>query len=141
MEDFIDALKGQNKQKLITIPKADLHNHAVFSCDRKYLEANKVRIPKSDEVRDITSLINFARNYIKPLQNNISVLITLLNGTFEKCLSTGVNIVDTDIDYKICIQVFNGNTNKFVEFLKSFNFEHLNIRWVIDISRDSYREE
>ena len=141
MDDFITALKSENKQKLIIVPKADLHNHAVFSCDRDYLNANNILIPKSETVVDITSLISFARNYIKPLQNNISGLTTLLNGTFEKCLSTGVKIVDTDIDYKICIQVFDGNIKRFIEFLKGFNFDNLKIRWVIDISRDSYKEE
>ncbi len=139
--NFIEALTTSNQEKMKAIPKADLHNHAVFSCDRDYLIKNCIDIPSNERVNNITDLINFARKYIKPLQNNIEGLTLLLNGTFEKCLETGVSIVDTDIDYKICIQVFDNDVNKFVEFLKTFKYDHLQIRWVIDISRDSYNEE
>ena len=119
MKDFIEALGSMRKDNLIKFPKADLHNHAVFSCDRDYLSDNNIDIPKSEVVTDIASLISFARKYIKPLQNNIDGLTTLLKGTFEKCLSTGVTIVDTDIDYKICIQVFDRNIKNFIRFQKS----------------------
>ncbi len=141
MKDFIEALISMRKDNLIKFPKADLHNHAVFSCDRDYLSDNNIDIPKSEAVTDISSLINFARKYIKPLQNNIDGLTTLLNGTFEKCLSTGVKIVDTDIDYKICIQVFDYNIKNFIGFLNTFKYDGLKIRWIIDISRDSYKDE
>lgn len=139
--NFIQALIESNKEQMQRIPKADLHNHAVFSCDRKYLIKNDIDIPLNEKVNNISDLINFARKYIKPLQNNIDELTILLNGTFEKCLETGVSIVDTDMDYKICIQVFDNNVNNFVNFLKTFKYNNLQIRWVIDISRDSYKEE
>ena len=139
--NFIQALTNSNKAKMQMIPKADLHNHAVFSCDREYLLKNGIDIPSNERVNNIADLINFARKYIKPLQNNIEGLTLLLNGTFEKCLETGVSVVDTDIDYKICIQVFDNDVNKFVDFLKTFKYNNLQIRWIIDISRDSYKEE
>lgn len=139
--NFIEALKNSNKEKLRQIPKADLHNHAVFSCDREYLIQNNIDIPLDQRVNNISDLINFARKYIKPLQNNKEGLSMLLNGTFEKCLETGVSIVDTNIDYKICIQVFDGNVSEFVSFLKNFQYKSLKIHWIIDISRDSYLEE
>lgn len=138
---FIQALTNSNKEKMQMIPKADLHNHAVFSCDREYLLKNGIDIPTNEKVNNITDLINFARKYIKPLQNNIEGLTLLLNGTFEKCLQTGVSVVDTDIDYKICIQVFENDVNKFVDFLTTFKYDNLQIRWIVDISRDSYKEE
>jgi adenosine deaminase len=139
--NFIEALKNSDKEKLRLIAKADLHNHAVFSCDREYLSQNNIDIPLDQRVNNISDLINFARKYIKPLQNNKEGLSMLLNGTFEKCLETGVSIVDTNIDYKICIQVFEGNISDFVSFLKSFQYKNLKIHWIIDISRDSYLEE
>ena len=141
MNEFINALKKNDKDKIKSLPKADLHNHAVFSCSRDYLIKNNVIIPKSESVTDISTLISFARCYIKPLQNNIDGLILLLNGTFINCLSSGVTIVDTNIDYKICLQLFNGNINDFILLLNSFEFENLTIRWIIDISRDSYKDE
>ena len=138
---FIDALKKHDKDKLILIHKADLHNHAVFSCDREYLLNNNVNIPLDQKVNNISDLVDFARKYIKPLQNDKDGLSILLNGTFKKCLETGVMIVDTNIDYKICIQVFNYNVDEFISFLKMFTYDNLKIHWVIDISRDSYLEE
>lgn len=139
--NFIQALINSNKEQMQKIPKADLHNHAVFSCDRTYLINNGIDIPSNQKVNNIADLISFARKYIKPLQNNIDGLTMLLKGTFNKCLETGVSIVDTDIDYKICIQVFDNDVSKFVEFLKTFKYDNLQIRWIIDISRDSYKEE
>ena len=131
--NFIQALTNANKEQLQRISKADLHNHAVFSCDRAYLIKKGIDIPSNERVNNIADLISFARKYIKPLQNNIDGLTKLLNGTFEKCLETGVSVVDTDIDYKICIQVFDNNVNNFVEFLKAFKYNNLQIRWIIDI--------
>ena len=139
--NFIQSLKNNDYEMLKQFPKADLHNHAVFSCDREYLIKNGINIPSNERVNNITDLINFARKYIKPLQNDKDGLTILLNGTFGKCLKSGVNIVDTDIDYKICIQVFDKNVEEFVNFLKKFTYNNLKIRWVIDISRDSYLEE
>ena len=138
---FIQCIKNNNKEQMAKFFKADLHNHAVFSCDRTYLIKNGIDIPLNEKVNNISDLISFARKYIKPLQNNIEGLTILLNGTFEKCLETGVSVVDTDIDYKICIQVFDNNVNEFVEFLKTFKYNNLQIRWIIDISRDSYKEK
>ena len=139
--NFIESLKNLDKEKLAMIPKADLHNHAVFSCGRDYLAMNNVDIPLDQRVNNISDLINFARKYIKPLQNNKEGLSILLNGTFKKCLETGVTIVDTNIDYKICIQVFDNNVSEFVNFLKDFTYENLKVHWIIDISRDSYLQE
>ena len=139
--NFIQALTNSNKEQMCKIPKADLHNHAVFSCDRTYLIKNGIDIPLNEKVNNISDLINFARKHIKPLQNNIDGLAILLNGAFEKCLETGVSIIDTDIDYKICIQLFDNNVNKLIDFLKTFKYNNLQIRWIIDISRDSYLDE
>ena len=138
---FIEALKNLDKAELMMISKGDLHNHAVFSCDREYLLNNNVNIPLDQKVNNISDLVDFARKYIKPLQNDKDGLSILLNGTFKKCLETGVMIVDTNIDYKICIQVFNYNVDEFISFLKMFTYDNLKIHWVIDISRDSYLEE
>lgn len=139
--NFIQALQSNNKEELKKFAKADLHNHIVFSCDREYLTENNVNIPLDEKVNNITDLINFARKYIKPLQNNTDGLTMLLNGSFKKCIQTGVSVVDANIDYKICIQVFDNNIDEFVKFLKKFSYKNLQIRWIIDISRDSYLDE
>ena len=69
--NFIQSLTNSNKEQMQMIPKADLHNHAVFSCDREYLLKNGIDIPLNERVNNIADLINFARKYIKPLQNNL----------------------------------------------------------------------
>lgn len=139
--NFIQALQSNNKEEMKKFAKADLHNHIVYSCDREYLIENNVNIPLDEKVNNITDLINFARKYIKPLQNNKDGLTMLLNGSFKKCIQTGVSVVDANIDYKICIQVFDNNVDEFVKFLKKFSYKNLQIRWIIDISRDSYLDE
>ena len=138
---FINALETKDKKELAKIPKYDLHHHAVFSCDRNYLEYNNYSIPESENVKDISSLISFARNYIKPIQNSPHGLTVLINGMIQKCLDTGVLAVDTDIDYKICLTLFNSNVNKFINFLSQFKPSNLQIKWIIDISRDSFIKE
>ncbi len=32
------------------LPKADLHDHAVFSCDREYLVRNGIAIPSNEKI-------------------------------------------------------------------------------------------
>ncbi len=139
--NFIEALKNNDKELMCKIEKADLHNHAVFSCDKSYLIKHNINIPTDEKIANISDLIKFARTYIKPIQETTEGLSILLNGTFEKCIETGVSVVDTNIDYKICIYLFNNNEKAFVNYLKTFNYNHLKIRWIIDISRDSYLAE
>ena len=138
---FIEALKDSNKEEMKKYFKADLHNHAVFSFDKTHLHKNNITIPKTKKVNSLTSFKNFAHKYIRPLQNDKNSLSILLGGTFEKCLQSGIVKVDTNIGYKICINAFNNNINKFINFLNKFKYKNLEIRWIIDISRDGYLEE
>ena len=138
---FIAALKDLNKDEMKKYSKADLHNHAVFSYDKTHLYKNNINIPKTEKVNSFVSFKNFAHKYIRPLQNNKKSLSILLSGTFEKCLESGITKIDTNIGYKICIKLFNSNINNFIKYLKNFKYKNLEIRWIVDISRDGYLEE
>lgn len=137
---FIQALKENDKEMMSKISKVDLHNHASYSCKFDYLKDNNISIG-NEKVNNIESLIQFSRKYITPLKQTKEGLYLLLNGNFINCINTGVSFVSTDIDYKDCIRTFDSDVSKFIDFLSKFKYDNLKIEWIIEISRDSYKED
>lgn len=140
MNDFKIAVINNDLGLLNTIEKVDIHNHAITSCTKEYLIKHNIKL-SNDNINDIESLINFSRSNLTPLQLEESGLKLLLEGNFENCIETGVTIVGTSIDYKTCIRTFNSDIEKFINFLKSFEYKNLKILWDLHISRDSYKDE
>lgn len=140
MNDFKIAVINNDLGLLNTIEKVDIHNHAITSCTKEYLIKHNIKL-SNDKINDIESLINFSRSNLTPLQLEESGLKLLLEGNFENCIETGVTIVGTSIDYKTCIRTFNSDIEKFINFLKSFEYKNLKILWDLHISRDSYKDE
>ena len=142
MEDniFIEGLKENNKEKIVQVEKVDLHNHASYSCNRQYLIKNGINIG-DEKIQDISSLIEYSRKYITPIKAAKEGLSLLLTGTFENCINTGVKFVATNIDFKDCIRTFDSNISSFIEFLNEFRYDSLDIKWILEISRDSYKSE
>lgn len=135
MENFVNALK--NGGDLSRFEKVDFHNHSTYSCPRNFLTENGVKMPKKHVV-GITSMINFLRTYVGPLMNKKAGLQLLLEGNFINCIKTGVKVVTTSINYKICTRTFKGDISNFLDFLRSFKYKELKINWVLDISRDTF---
>ena len=140
MDHFKKAIIDNNISDLKSIYKVDIHNHAITSCTKEYLINHGIQL-SNDKIDDIQSLINFSRSNLKSLQLEEKGLRLLLEGNFENCIETGVKIVGTSIDYKVCIRTFNYDVDRFIEFLKSFKYKNLEIFWDLSISRDSYLEE
>lgn len=140
MNDFKIAIIKNDISLLKNIEKVDIHNHAITSCTKNYLFKHGIKL-SNDKINDIESLISFSRSNLTPLQLEESGLKLLLEGNFENCIETGVKIVGTSIDYKTCIRTFNYDIDKFINFLKSFEYENLIILWDLHISRDSYKKE
>ena len=140
MKDFKQSIIDNDISSLRTIDKVDIHNHAITSCTKEYLISKGIRLA-ADKITDIESLINFSRSNLSPLQQIESGLRLLLVGNFENCINTGVKIVGTSIDYKVCMRTFNGDISKFINFLKTFKYDELEILWDLHISRDSYKIE
>lgn len=140
MNDFQKALMNNDREQLKKIDKVDIHNHAVTSCTKDYLRTHGIKL-SNDKIEDIQSLIQFSRSNLSPIQITEDGLRLLLEGNFDNCIKTGIKYVSTEIDYKSCIRTFNSDINKYIEFLKSFKYENLNISWDLGISRDSFQEE
>lgn len=140
MIDFQNALVNNDLNTLKKIPKTDIHNHAITSCRKEYLIKNGIKL-SDEKITNIETLIKFSRENLSSLQNEEKGLRLLLNGNFENCIKTGVTIVGTSIDYKVCIRTFNNDIKKFIDFLKTFKYDNLTILWDLHISRDSYKEE
>lgn len=141
MSSFIEDLKNGDFEGLQKHPKSDLHNHAPYSCTVEYLIANGIDIPDTTSIVDFPSFLNYIRTYIDPLKYDKDKFKILLNGNFINCINSGVKTVSVGIDYKKCIRAFNSDINDFVNFLKQFNYDNLKINWILEISRDSYKEE
>lgn len=140
MNSFKNALENNNINDLIAFPKVDIHNHAILSGTKDFLKKNGITLPNMN-IYNIESFINYCRNNISELPKQKNGLKLLLKGGFENCINTGVIIVAAEISYKSCINVFNSNITDFVNFLKSFKYDNLEIHWDLGISRDSYIKE
>jgi adenosine deaminase len=121
-------------------PKADLHCHAQASCTREYLSRMGFILPNK-KITDIASMIDFSRTYLNPIFYNIANLPKILNGVFENCQKTNVKFIALSIDYKVAIKVFGGDAQRFIDFLKGYNYPDLKILWDLGISRDTFLEE
>lgn len=137
---FIKGLKESDKKILSKIKKVDIHNHASYSRRIHYLKKNNIFLEK-EVINNIETLIQFSRKNITPIKSTEQGLNLILKGNFENCIDTGVTFVSTNIDFKDCIRIFNSDTQKFIDFLKQFRYDNLKIEWIIEISRDSYKEE
>ena len=137
---FINAIKNNDKEQMSKIMKVDIHNHASYSCSKNYLKNNGINLG-NDKINNIESLIQFSRKYITPIKQTEQGLYLLLKGNFENCINTGISYVSTDIDFKDCIRTFNSDIDEFIKFLNRFKYDNLEIEWIIEISRDSYKEE
>ena len=140
MKSFKEALIDDDFNELNKISKIDIHNHAITSCTKDYLINNGINLSDA-KINDIQSLINFSRSNLSPIQFEEKGLRLLLEGNFENCIATGIKVVGTSIDYKVCIRTFNYDIEKFISFLKTFKYNDLTILWDLSISRDSYLEE
>ncbi len=140
MNDFKKAIINNDIKLLKKVDKVDIHNHALTSCTKKYLIDHNIKLT-NERINDIQSLIDFSRHNIKPLHQDENKLRTLLAGNFENCIETGVTIVAPSIAYKTCIRTFNSDVDRFIDFLRSFEYDNLKILWDLAIIRDSYKEE
>lgn len=140
MSDFQKAIINNDINLLRNIDKVDIHNHAITSCTKKYLIEHGIKLT-NDKITDIESLINFSRINLPPIHSEEKGLKLLLEGNFENCIKSGVKIVAPSINYKTCIRTFNSDIDKFINFLKSFKYDNLEIFWDLAIIRDSYKDE
>lgn len=140
INDFKKAIIENNINKLKRIDKTDIHNHTTLSCTKNYLLNNGIKL-SDEKISDIQSFLKFSRDNVSPIKQKEEGLRLLIKGNLENCIETGVKYVCTQIDYNICVRTFNLDKDKFIDFLKSFKYDGLNIFWDISLSRDNYKEE
>jgi adenosine deaminase len=140
MKDFKQALKDNDMEALRKIPKVDIHTHGILSGTRRYAKEHGIEVT-FEPINNITDFIEFIRTYISPIQIKEEGLRTLLEGNFQNCLDTGIKHISTCIEYKSCIRTFNSDVDKFINFLKSFQYDGLEIHWDLAMSRDSYTDD
>ncbi len=140
MNAFSEAIITNDIEKLKKIDKVDIHNHGILSGTKKYLIDHGIKLP-TGKINNIQSFINFCGTYIKPLQLKEEGLKLLLEANFANCIETGVKYVSTQIDFRSCIRTFDSDIEKFIDFLKSFKYDNLTIKWDLLISRERFEKE
>ena len=140
MNAFSEAIITNDIEKLKKIDKVDIHNHGILSGTKKYLIDHGINLP-TGKINNIQSFINFCGTYIKPLQLKEEGLKLLLEANFANCIETGVKYVSTQIDFRSCIRTFDSDIEKFIDFLKSFQYDNLTIKWDLLISRERFEKE
>lgn len=134
--NFNDALKNNN---ISNFEMADTHNHCNYSASKDYLRKHNVDVDILN-VKDIHSLIDFFEKTMQPLEYKKDTLKMLINGNISNAINTSVVKLHTSLNYRICMYAFNSDVTAFIDFLKQFNSPNIEIKWILDISRNHYEE-
>ncbi len=118
---FCEGLKENNIDKLLSVPKSDLHNHSTKGCRRKWLEEQlHVVIPEPPQQLDgLDGMQNWFRSAIKPLCDGYENMLLRWEGAFAEAKRNNimrlvmnfgvseVNQVGTIEDFKDLIEGFH----------------------------------
>ena len=83
---FIEGLKENNINKLLSVPKSDLHNHSTKGCRRQWLaEQLNVVIPETPQHLDgLEGMQNWFRTAIKPFCDGYENMLLRWEGAFAE---------------------------------------------------------
>jgi len=118
---FIEGLKENNINKLLSVPKSDLHNHSTKGCRRKWLaEQLNVVIPETPQHLDgLEGMQNWFRTAIKPFCDGYENMLLRWEGAFAEARRNNiarlvvnfgtaeVDQVGTIADFKMLIEGFH----------------------------------
>lgn len=99
-EEFIDALKKHDINKIKTIPKADLHNHFVLGGCREYIKHKTgYEIPFFNGVlSSMNDMHDWINKYIGERFNSNEMRTLLIEATFIQAKEDGIKILEIGED-------------------------------------------
>ena len=148
-ENFVqleNALLNNDKNLFSTIPKADLHTHAVLSSNRtifyKFFSNKKLKTFIENE--NINSLSKYIKNNLIDITTTRKGQLKLFECTILTAINDGVTILDTSVDYRLIYEVYNNDVDSYIKDLLGLKNKYKNkiiINFDIGISRNSYQKK
>lgn len=118
---FIEGLKENNINKLLSVPKSDLHNHSTKGCRREWLcEKLNVDIPRPPQHLDgLDGMQNWFRSSIKPFCDGYENMILRWEGAFAEAKRNNIARLVMNFGTAEVDQV--GTVEEFKELIEGFH--------------------
>ncbi|QTA37916.1 hypothetical protein JYK00_09395 [Thermosipho ferrireducens] len=121
-KEFIEALEKRDVKKLRTIPKSDLHNHAILGGNLEYIE-NWIgrKIPKlTQRITSIEEMENWVNQHYLPYIKGTTGFEKAIEAAFVQAKEDGVVKLEMSIDVYFR-HFYGGSAGKLIEVLKKLH--------------------
>ncbi|MGN0628343.1 MAG: adenosine deaminase [Oscillospiraceae bacterium] len=117
MDDFVEALKQKDLEKIKSFPKADLHNHFVLGGSRSYLcQTTGARIePIKNPLSSMDEMHEWNRNNLGEKFETTEMRKTLIKATFQQAREDGVTLLEIGEDVWGLGEFFHNNVDELIE--------------------------
>lgn len=139
-DNFIEALKTRDLNKIKTIPKSDLHNHFVLGGSREYIKCQTgIEIPFFKGVlSSLQKMHDWNSNYIGERFNTKEMRKLLIDATFVQAKEDGIKILEIGEDVWGLGEFFNNDINELIHAFQDANKRiapEIELRLQIGLSR------
>lgn len=140
MQDFIEALMQKNLEKLISVPKSDLHNHFVLGGNREYLFRKTGRLinPIRRPLSSMDEMHTWNQKNIGTDFDSSEMRRLLIKATFQQAKKDGVTVLEIGEDVWGLNEFFHNDIDELIDAFKSAQNEiapDIELRLQIGLSR------
>ena len=142
---IIHALESDNLTELKTIPKTDVHCHALFSTRRKNVEAwlGKSLTKPPIKMNGLEGMMNYVNETLTPHLMHCEGFEFVAVSAIEDAIQDGVVILEMSFDIRL-VNFYQDGMNSLQTFIKSlvrsFN-EKIDLRPELGIARDCVKDQ
>jgi len=118
---FCEGLEENNREKLLSMPKSDLHNHSTKGCRREWL-AEKIHVfmPKPPHrLNGLDGMRNWFKKEIKPLCDGYDNMVLRWEGAFAEAKRNNITRLIMNFGTSEVDQV--GTTDEFKTLIEGFH--------------------
>ena len=121
---FCEGLKENNIEKLLSVPKSDLHNHSTKGCRRQWLSKQlQVDIPKPPQhLNGLDGMQDWFQSSIKPFCNGYENMMLRWKGAFAEAKRNSIKRLVMNFGTAEVDQV--GTVEDFKNLLEGFHNEY-----------------
>ena len=143
---FKTSILENNKELFNSVPKGDLHNHALLGSNRYFfsLKFPKFNLEHFANNKDITSLTEFIKKNIVKISTTKQGQLTLFECTILTAINDGISLLEMSVDYRLVYEVYDNQPEKYIHDLikiKEKYKDKIKIHYDLGISRNAYKKE
>ncbi len=140
MENFIDALKQKNLEKIRAFPKSDLHNHFVLGGNRQYLyKMTGLKIePVKSPISSMDEMHTWNRENLGKKFETSEMRKLLIRAAFHQAQKDGITVLEIGEDVWGLSEYFHNDIDELIEAFTAAQREiapDIELRLQIGLSR------